>query len=177
MDITVRIINVFKEQGSLSTLYHLIGDTTKKINEDGFTLPEIGVAIEKLMGNAYRCHYTTRAFKNRYESFKNKGQQQLTRMSSFHLRLSKENRKKKKKDRTMSCMSEAVEDFKYPFNDLMIWAVLTQRHDLAKCLWNHGEEAMAKALVAIRLYKCMSKEAADDYTEVEVSNQLREFAE
>ena len=102
----------------------------------------------------------------------------MSKMSSFHLRLSKENRRTKKKDRNLSGVSEAAsDDFKYPFNDLLIWAVLTQRHELAKCMWNHGEEAMAKALVAIRLYKCMSKEAADDYTEVEVSNQLREYAE
>ena len=72
-------------------------------------------------------------------------------MSSFHLRLSKENRKKKKKERNISVASEtAIDDFKYPFNDLLLWAVLTQRHELAKCMWNHGEEAMAKALVAIR---------------------------
>uniref|UniRef100_A0A914XWX5 TRPM-like domain-containing protein n=1 Tax=Panagrolaimus superbus TaxID=310955 RepID=A0A914XWX5_9BILA len=136
------------------------------------------------MGNAFRCHYTTRAFKSRYDKFKkSKSQNQISRIGSFHLRLSKEkNRnKKKKKDRNFSAATasanEGNEDFKYPFNDLMLWAVLTQRHDLAKCLWNHGEEAMAKALVAIRLYKCMSKEAADDYTEVEVSNQLREYAE
>lgn len=68
-------------------------------------------------------------------------------------------------------------DFRYPFNDLILWAVLTRRHETAKCLWQYGEEALAKALTAIRLYKCMSKEAADDYTEVEVSNQLREYAE
>lgn len=68
-------------------------------------------------------------------------------------------------------------DFKYPFNELMLWAVLTRRRAMARCMWMHGEEPMAKALVAVRLFKCMSKEAADDYLEVEISNQLREFAE
>lgn len=47
---------------------------------------------------------------------------------------------------------------------------------MAKLFWQYGEEPMAKALTAIRLYKCMSREAAHDYTEVEVSNQLRECA-
>ncbi|KAL3103408.1 hypothetical protein niasHS_002594 [Heterodera schachtii] len=67
-------------------------------------------------------------------------------------------------------------DFDFPFNELMLWAVLTRRHEMAKFFWQYGEEPMAKALVAIRLYKCMSREAAHDYTEVEVSNQLRECA-
>lgn len=58
----------------------------------------------------------------------------------------------------------------------MLWAVLTRRYQMAKCMWQHGEQGMAKALIAIRLYKYMSKEAADDYTEVEVSKQLREWA-
>lgn len=62
-------------------------------------------------------------------------------------------------------------DFAYPFNELMLWAVLTRRHEMAKCVWAHGEEAMAKALAVIRLYKCMSREAADDYTEVGAHKQ------
>jgi hypothetical protein len=53
-------------------------------------------------------------------------------------------------------------DFKYPFNDLMLWAVLTRRHSMARCMFMYGEQAMAKCLVAIRLYKCMSKLAAYD---------------
>lgn len=59
----------------------------------------------------------------------------------------------------------------------MLWAVLSRRQEMARCMWMYGEEAMAKALAAIRLYKSMSKEAADEYIEVEVSNELRQFAE
>ena len=67
--------------------------------------------------------------------------------------------------------------FKYPFNDLLIWAVLTKRHEMALCMWEHGEEAMAKSLVACRLYKSLSKEAAEDYLEVEICEELRKYAE
>lgn len=35
--------------------------------------------------------------------------------------------------------------FKYPFSDLLIWAVLTNRNEMAFYLWKHGEEALAKA--------------------------------
>lgn len=38
-------------------------------------------------------------------------------------------------------------DFKYPFSDLFIWSVLTKRHDMALCMWQHGEEAMAKVFL------------------------------
>lgn len=59
----------------------------------------------------------------------------------------------------------------------MLWAVLTRRHEMAKLFWQHGEEPLAKALAAIRLYKCMSRDVAHDYIEMEVSNQLREYAQ
>jgi len=68
-------------------------------------------------------------------------------------------------------------EFSFPFNELMLWAVLTKRHEMAKLFWQHGEEPLAKALAAIRLYKCMSREVAHDYAEMEVSNQLRECAQ
>ena len=43
--------------------------------------------------------------------------------------------------------------FEYPFSELMIWAVLTKRQPMARLMWQHGEQAMAKALVASRLYQ------------------------
>lgn len=36
------------------------------------------------------------------------------------------------------------EVFKYPFNELMVWAVLMKRQRMAKFMWQHGEEALAK---------------------------------
>ena len=36
---------------------------------------------------------------------------------------------------------------------------------------------MAKSLVACRLYKSLSNEAAEDYLEVEVCDELRKYAE
>ncbi|KAL3117473.1 hypothetical protein niasHT_003221 [Heterodera trifolii] len=170
------------------------------------TLPEIGATIERLMGNAYRSAYTTREFKMRYERGKFGGNQSLRKgatrnFSSLNLCLEaigteeREQRakaieslreRKGKSERTDEAPANGgdetpygrkrTRDFDFPFNELMLWAVLTRRHEMAKFFWQYGEEPMAKALVAIRLYKCMSREAAHDYTEVEVSNQLRECA-
>lgn len=36
------------------------------------------------------------------------------------------------------------EVFKYPFNELMVWAVLMKRQKMAMFMWQHGEEALAK---------------------------------
>ena len=48
---------------------------------------------------------------------------------------------------------------------------------MARCMWLHGEDAMAKGLVAIRLYKAIGRIAEEEYLEVEVANKLREHAE
>lgn len=42
-------------------------------------------------------------------------------------------------------------------------------------MWQHGEEALAKALVACKLYKAMAHEAAEDDMETEVYEELRAF--
>ena len=41
------------------------------------------------------------------------------------------------------------EVFKYPFNELMVWAVLMKRQRMAKFMWQHGEEALAKVTMGI----------------------------
>ena len=38
--------------------------------------------------------------------------------------------------------------FRYPYSELLIWAVLTKRQELAMLMWRHGEEALAKSLIA-----------------------------
>lgn len=42
----------------------------------------------------------------------------------------------------------------------MVWAVLMKRQKMALFLWQRGEEAMAKALVACKLYKAMAHESS-----------------
>ena len=43
-------------------------------------------------------------------------------------------------------------------------------------MWQHGEEALAKALVASKLLRAMANEAADDDLEVEIYDELRGYA-
>ena len=62
----------------------------------------------------------------------------------------------------------------YSFHHQM-WAVLTKRHQMALLMWTHGEEALAKSLVACKLYKAMAHEAAEDDMETEVYEELRHY--
>lgn len=42
-------------------------------------------------------------------------------------------------------------------------------------MWQHGEEALAKSLVACKLYKAMAHEAAEDDLETEIYEELRNY--
>lgn len=144
------------------------------------TLPDIGMIVEKLMGNAYKHYYTSRVFKNNYEKFRKKAQ--LSRLSSLHIRLVARTSPKRRKSggdwvNPLQCDDDAPPDFAYPFNDLILWAVLTRRPEMAKCMWLHGEDAMAKSLVAAKLYKAIARIAEEDYLEMEVAQKLREYCE
>lgn len=66
--------------------------------------------------------------------------------------------------------------FPFPFNELLIWAVLTKRQQMALLMWTHGEEALAKSLVACKLFKAMAHEAADDDLDTEIYDELRNYA-
>lgn len=46
---------------------------------------------------------------------------------------------------------------------------------MAVLMWTHGEEALAKSLVACKLYKAMAHEAAEDDMETEVYEELRHY--
>ncbi|KAK9736430.1 hypothetical protein QE152_g12513 [Popillia japonica] len=113
------------------------------------------------MGGAYRAFYTRRKFRPIYAKVMNQ--------SNRHYN-------------ALSLLAEALPNpqafclFDYPFNELLIWAVLMKRQKMALLMWQHGEEALAKALIACKLYKAMAHEAAEDDMETEVYEELRAYA-
>uniref|UniRef100_A0A0K0EJ92 LSDAT_euk domain-containing protein n=1 Tax=Strongyloides stercoralis TaxID=6248 RepID=A0A0K0EJ92_STRER len=78
---------------------------------------------------------------------------------------------------TINQFNEDSPNFRYPFSELLIWAVLTKRHEMARCMWEHGEESMAKALIACCLNKNLAKEAREDYLDIEISDDLKRNAD
>ncbi|XP_053321108.1 transient receptor potential cation channel subfamily M member 7-like [Spea bombifrons] len=66
--------------------------------------------------------------------------------------------------------------FTYPFNELLVWAALTKRQKMALFFWQHGEESMAKALVARKLYQAMAHEARQSVIVDDTSQKLNEYS-
>lgn len=54
----------------------------------------------------------------------------------------------------------AVSGFQYPFHELMVWAVLVEAPKDGGLPLAAGEESLAKALVACKLYKSMAHESS-----------------
>ncbi|XP_062860712.1 transient receptor potential cation channel subfamily M member 7 isoform X1 [Trichomycterus rosablanca] len=66
--------------------------------------------------------------------------------------------------------------FPYPFNELLVWAVLMKRQRMALFFWQHGEENMAKALVACKLSRSMSYESKKSDVVDDTSEELKEYS-
>ncbi|XP_064152894.1 transient receptor potential cation channel subfamily M member 6 isoform X2 [Anguilla rostrata] len=66
--------------------------------------------------------------------------------------------------------------FVHGFNDLFVWAVLMKRQQMALFLWQHGEEAMARAVVACKLYRSLAQEARDCNTGDDIAEELETYS-
>ncbi|XP_036140911.1 transient receptor potential cation channel trpm isoform X5 [Monomorium pharaonis] len=177
------------KEGPSNTLGYILRDVRPNIPRGYmYTLHDIGLVINKLMGGAYRAQYTRRRFRMIYTKvMKRSGgghQQHMHRNScapNYNTRYYMGSSSGKSDSLTMSLLAETLPAnrdtplFDYPFNELLIWAVLTKRQQMALLMWQHGEEALAKALVALKLYKAMAHEAAEDDLETEVYDELRGY--
>ncbi|KAG8455256.1 hypothetical protein GDO86_001452 [Hymenochirus boettgeri] len=87
-------------------------------------------------------------------------------------------RKSKKKSRDETFLTEDNEPvgFIYPYNDLLVWAVLMKRQKMAMFFWQHGEEAMVKAVVACKLYRAMGHEAKQSNMVDDTSEELKKYS-
>ncbi|XP_012280563.1 transient receptor potential cation channel trpm isoform X2 [Orussus abietinus] len=174
------------KDGPTNTLGYILRDVRPHIPRGYmYTLHDIGLVINKLMGGAYRAQYTRRKFRVIYAKVMKRsgGHQHQHRNSSTASFASRcySSVSGKPDNLTMSLLAETLPAnrdtpiFDYPFNELLIWAVLTKRQQMALLMWQHGEEALAKALVALKLYKAMAHEAAEDDLETEVYDELRGY--
>ncbi|XP_029053463.1 transient receptor potential cation channel trpm isoform X1 [Osmia bicornis bicornis] len=175
------------KEGPSNTLGYILRDVRPNIPRGYmYTLHDIGLVINKLMGGAYRSQYTRRRFRVIYTKVMKRSGGHPQHMHRNSCVLSSGNRYysgsgSKQDSLTMSLLAETLPAnrdtplFDYPFNELLIWAVLTKRQQMALLMWQHGEEALAKALVALKLYKAMAHEAAEDDLETEVYDELRSY--
>ncbi|XP_060891382.1 transient receptor potential cation channel subfamily M member 1 isoform X2 [Labrus mixtus] len=150
------------------------------------TLIDIGLVLECFMGGAYRSNYTRKAFRNLYNNLyglKRPKALKLLGMEDDEPRQKGKKKPKKKKEEEVEIDVDDPEvcRFKHPFHELMLWAVLMKRQKMALFLWQRGEEAMAKALVACKLYKamaheCSESELVDDISQ-DLENNSKEFGQ
>ncbi|XP_075216680.1 transient receptor potential cation channel, subfamily M isoform X1 [Lycorma delicatula] len=163
------------KQGPANTLGYILRDVRPHIPRGYvYTLHDIGLVINKLMGGAYRANYTRRKFRLIYAKVMKKSPHVHRNSASFIKYYGNQNL-------TLSLLAETLPAskemplFDYPFNELLTWAVLTKRQEMALLMWQHGEEALAKSLVACKLYKAMAHEAAEDDLETEIYEELRNY--
>lgn len=52
--------------------------------------------------------------------------------------------------------------YKFPFKELMVWAVLCNSQDMARFMRERGEENLAKALIAGFMLKAMARKMSKD---------------
>ncbi|KAM4749478.1 transient receptor potential cation channel subfamily M member 7 [Rhinophrynus dorsalis] len=85
-------------------------------------------------------------------------------------------KKKKSKEEIVDIDDPEMKRFPYPFNELLVWSVLMKRQKMALFFWQHGEESMAKALVACKLYRSMAYEAKQSDVVDDTSEELKEHS-
>ncbi|XP_022605701.1 transient receptor potential cation channel subfamily M member 1 [Seriola dumerili] len=174
--------------GPANTLHFVVRDVKKGNLPPDYqiTLIDIGLVLELLMGGAYRCKYTRKSFRTLYNNLyglKRPKALKLLGMEDDEPRPKGKGKKNKKKEEEVDIDVDdpEVSRFQYPFHELMVWAVLMKRQKMALFLWQRGEEAMAKALVACKLYKAMAHESSqselvdDIYQDLE--NNSKEFGQ
>ncbi|XP_018432207.1 PREDICTED: transient receptor potential cation channel subfamily M member 7 [Nanorana parkeri] len=85
-------------------------------------------------------------------------------------------KKKRVKDEIVDIDDPEMKRFPYPFNELLVWAVLMKRQKMALFFWQHGEESMAKALVACKLCRSLAYEAKQSDVVDDASEELKEHS-
>uniref|UniRef100_A0A452I099 non-specific serine/threonine protein kinase n=1 Tax=Gopherus agassizii TaxID=38772 RepID=A0A452I099_9SAUR len=164
-------------------LHHLVRDVKQSALPLDYkiSLIDIGLVIEYLIGGAYRSSYTRKHFRVLYNSLYRK--RKVTSMKWLFVSLGAEKStafhksKKKSKDELSFLKDHESAGFIYPYNDLLVWAVLMKRQKMAMFFWQHGEEAMVKAVVACKLYRAMAREAKQSNMVDDTSEELKKYSD
>uniref|UniRef100_A0A8C8HXY2 Transient receptor potential cation channel, subfamily M, member 1b n=1 Tax=Oncorhynchus tshawytscha TaxID=74940 RepID=A0A8C8HXY2_ONCTS len=164
--------------GPANTLHVVVRDVKKGNLPPDYqiTLIDIGLVMEYLMGGAYRCNYTRKNFRALYNNLYGL---KRVRLDDEPRGKKKKGKKKKEEEVEIDVDDPEVCRFTYPFHELMVWAVLMKRQKMALFLWQRGEEAMAKALVACKLYTAMAKESSELVDDIaqDLDNNSKEFGQ
>ncbi|XP_056601424.1 transient receptor potential cation channel subfamily M member 6 [Triplophysa dalaica] len=170
-------------------LRHLIEDArqTRLPGVYKISLIDIGMVIEYLIGGAYRSTYTRKSFRTMYsrlytpakEGFSpfSKGKKASataeTPQPHSHFYRTAQPCRQEGPVVPQDLKSAPSSEFVCTFNDLFVWAVLKHRQEMALFLWQHGEQAMARAVVACKLYRAMAAQAKESNMDDSTVDQLK----
>uniref|UniRef100_A0A3B4GLA4 non-specific serine/threonine protein kinase n=1 Tax=Pundamilia nyererei TaxID=303518 RepID=A0A3B4GLA4_9CICH len=177
-------------------LHHLVEDAKQTSLPAGYRLSiiDMGLVIEYLIGGAYRSTYTRKQFRAAYSRLHEKVSNDCilflcpsTRnrsLQDLHFFRTAQPYKRKEQDVSPSTSgdvsSPGLDDapllVPFNFNDLFVWAVLQQRQQMALFLWQHGEEALARATVACKLYRSMAFEARQSSLDDNIIERFKTYS-
>ncbi|CAF4212741.1 unnamed protein product [Rotaria sp. Silwood2] len=177
-----RLQALYNACGSNTTLDLIAKDVIRSANHHVqtriYSLYEVGLIVEKLIGQGYRSSYTRRNIRHLCV------RQPFSERQNFNVYIDAEQKEQHAQmnnnvlndDMKKNSVCEDPK-FDFPYNELLIFAVLTKRHEMALFFWAHGEEALAKALIACRLNKSLAREAQDDELGTEIADEFLSNAE
>ncbi|XP_027890614.1 transient receptor potential cation channel subfamily M member 6 isoform X6 [Xiphophorus couchianus] len=186
-------------------LQHLVEDAKQTSLPTGYRLSliDMGLVIEYLIGGAYRSTYTRKNFRAAYSRIQCKDSRRYSSDSFINQRRGMSLKKSrslqdlhffrtaqpyKSKDQTESTGSShqvvlshglgrtTLLPCTFNSNDLFVWAVLQQRQQMALFLWQHGEEALARAIVGCKLYRSMAFEVRQSNMDDNVAERFQSYS-
>ncbi|XP_063753308.1 transient receptor potential cation channel subfamily M member 6 isoform X2 [Eleginops maclovinus] len=187
-------------------LHHLVEDAKQTSLPIGYRLSviDMGLVIEYLIGDAYRSTYTRKHFRAAYSRLQDKegrrgsstslskqrrGFPQISTkgrtVQDLHFFRTAQPYKLKEQDVSPGSSREVTANpglvdapllIAFNFNDVFVWAVLHQRQQMALFLWQHSEEALARATVACKLYRSMAFEARHGSMDDNISERFKKYS-
>ncbi|XP_037633258.1 transient receptor potential cation channel subfamily M member 6 isoform X1 [Sebastes umbrosus] len=187
-------------------LHHLVEDAKQTSLPIGYRLSliDMGLVIEYLIGGAYRSTYTRKHFRAAYSRQKDKEGRRdssasfsrqrrglipnptrvKTLQNQYFFRTAQPYKPKEQDVSPGSSreipsshgLGDAPLLVTFNFNDLFVWAVLQQRQQMALFLWQHGEEALARATVACKLYRSMAIEVRQSSMDDNISERFKTYS-
>ncbi|XP_034068678.1 transient receptor potential cation channel subfamily M member 6 isoform X4 [Gymnodraco acuticeps] len=187
-------------------LNHLVEDAKQTSLPIGYRLSliDMGLVIEYLIGGAYRSTYTRKHFRAAYSRLQDKEGRQGCSLSrqrrgipqistkgrtvqDLHFFRTAQPYKLKEQDFSTGDSREGEVTpipglvnapllIAFNFNDVFVWAVFHQRQQMALFLWQHGEEALARATVACKLYRSMGFEARQGSMDDNISERFKKYS-
>lgn len=149
---TTRLEELYKARwrsSSNAVLRQLIGNG--KIDTDHFDLSDVDNVIRRLLGIAYKGHREKNAITKGLD---------ISNQMMF-----------------VRGHTDNIAHVNYPYNELLLWSVLCNMRKMALFMWECGDEHLARALVAGKMFNGMAKVTERDDAYADITDALNAHVE